>query len=240
VNSLAPALLMVLAGLTVLRPSTPDAAAQRIADARRVAGEPKRRMRPEPRELASAAACSLVALASFLLVSGPARMVAAPVAFVAARALLRRLPKPSEPPPAAHLVASGAELLAACLEAGATPATALAVTGRSLPGPLGSQLVAAARALRAGTVIEQALPESGALAPLASVFRRSAQTGSSMAGQLVSVAEQLRSDEHFERLEQARRVGVLSALPLGLCMLPAFLLLAVVPAVIGLGAGVLH
>jgi pilus assembly protein TadC len=198
------------------------------------------RRRAEPRQVASTGACALVALASLLLISGPGRVVAAPLAYFAARALLRRLPKPSEPPPAPHLVASSAELLAACLDAGATPATALAVTGRSLPDPLGRQLTAAGRAVRSGTVIEQALPEAGALAPLASVFRRSAQTGSSMAGQLVAVAEQLRSDEHFERLERARRVGVLSALPLGLCMLPAFLLLAVVPAVIGLGAGVLH
>jgi tight adherence protein B len=49
----------------------------------------------------------------------------------------------------------------------------------------------------------------------------------------------LRADEQFERLAKAHRVAVLSALPLGLCMLPAFLLLAVVPAVAGLGAGLL-
>jgi len=34
--------------------------------------------------------------------------------------------------------------------------------------------------------------------------------------------------------------GVLAALPLGLCLLPAFLLLAVVPAVIGLGGSILR
>jgi pilus assembly protein TadC len=234
---LLAALLMMLAALAILRPSTPHAALRRMGPRRTVA---KRWSVAGPRERLATGACAIVALAAGLLVSGPARLVAAPAAFFATRALLRRLPKPVAPPPAPHLIAACAELLAACLEAGAPPATALAVTGHSLPDPLGGQLTAAGHALRSGTAIEKALPESGALAPLASVFRRSAQTGSSMAGQLVAVAEQLRSDEHFERLERARRVGVLSALPLGLCMLPAFLLLAVVPAIIGLGAGVLH
>jgi hypothetical protein len=230
--------LLVLAALIVLRPSTPALAVRRLGPSRTSAraGRAPR----DPRKLAATGACCLVALAAALLIPGPARFLAAPVAFAAAREALRHLPPPVDPPPAPHLIAAGAELLAACLEAGALPATALAVTGRSLPEPLGGQLTAAGHALRSGTAIEQALPERGALAPLASVFRRSAQTGSAMAGQLVAVAEQLRSDEHFERLERARKVGVLSALPLGLCMLPAFLLLAVVPAVIGLGAGVLR
>ena len=55
----------------------------------------------------------------------------------------------------------------------------------------------------------------------------------------MGIAAQLRADAQYERLAKAHRVGVLSALPLGLCMLPAFLLLAVVPAVIGLGSGLL-
>jgi Flp pilus assembly protein TadB len=232
------ALLLLLSALLVLRPSVADAAASRMRRSRKPVTRPRKSR--EPRALLATGACAVVTLASALLIPGPVRLPAAAAVFFATRAALRRLPAPTAPPPAPHLLAAGAELLAACLEAGALPVTALAVTGRSLPEPLRSRFAAAAKALRNGVAIGQALPESGELAPLASVFRRSAQTGSSMAGQLVAVAEQLRSDEHFERLERARRVGVLSALPLGLCMLPAFLLLAVVPAVIGLGAGVLH
>ena len=231
------AALLILAALVVIRPSTPDAAHRRLAATR---GSLPRRVPRDPSRLLATGACTLIGLAAALLTPGPIRLMAGPAAFFGARAIIRRLPHPTQPPPSPQLIASGAELLAACLEAGAPPAIALAVTGRSLPDPLGSQLTAAGHALRNGAAIEQALPESGPWAPLASVFRRSAQTGSAMAGQLVAVAQQLRSDEHFERLERARQVGVLSALPLGLCMLPAFLLLAVVPAVIGLGAGVLH
>jgi Flp pilus assembly protein TadB len=232
-------LLFVLAAALVLRSSTADSAARRVATFARPASAADRR-HPVTRAQLGTAACVMVALAVVLLVPGPARFPAGALAFLGTRAVIKRLPQPAEPQPPPHLIAAGADLLAACLDAGATPATALGVTGRSLPDPLGPRLTEAGRALRSGTAIERALPESGALAPLASVFRRSAQTGSSMSGQLVAVADQLRSDEHFERLERARKVGVLSALPLGLCMLPAFLLLAVVPAVIGLGAGILH
>jgi pilus assembly protein TadC len=130
--------------------------------------------------------------------------------------------------------------VAACLDAGATPAAALAAAGAELPGAFGTALKAAADALAGGATTREALPEDGPLAPIAAVFRRSAQTGSRMSDQLIDVAAQMRADEHFERLAKAQRVGVLSALPLGLCMLPAFLLLAVVPALIGLGGGLLR
>ena len=131
------------------------------------------------------------------------------------------------------------ELVAACLDAGATPAAALEAAGGHVPGALGEALTAAAEALAAGAPVEEAVPEIGPLAPIAPVFRRSSQTGSAMSEQLIGAAAQLRADEQFERLAKAHRVAVLSALPLGLCMLPAFLVLAVVPAVVGLGAGLL-
>lgn len=138
------------------------------------------------------------------------------------------------------LLASCADLLAACLEAGAIPANALSASGTGLPDPLGSLITAAGDALADGATIEQALPETGPLAPLSAIFRRSSRTGSSMSDQFLAVAEQLRADGQFDRLERAQQVGVRSALPLGLCMLPAFLLLAVVPAIAGLSTGILH
>ncbi len=137
------------------------------------------------------------------------------------------------------VTAFATELVAACLDAGATPAAALEAAGANVGGPLGAALARAGEALAAGATAGEALPEDGALAPLAAVFRRSSQTGSAMSDQLIGIATQLRADEQYERLAKAQRVGVLSALPLGLCLLPAFLLLAVVPAVLGLGTGLL-
>lgn len=138
------------------------------------------------------------------------------------------------------MTAFALELVAACLDAGATPAAALDAAGREVADPLGAALVRAAQALSSGATTHEAIAEEGPLSAMAAVFRRSAQSGSRMSGQLVGVAAQLRDDGHFERLAKAQRVGVLSALPLGLCLLPAFLLLAVVPAVMGLGSGLFH
>lgn len=150
-----------------------------------------------------------------------------------------RLPARWARPERVEMTAFALELVAACLDAGATPAAALAAAGREAADPLGAALVRAGQAMSSGATTHEAIPEQGPLCTLAAVFRRSAQSGSRMSDQLVGVAAQLRADGHFERLAKAQRVGVLSALPLGLCLLPAFLLLAVVPAVMGLGAGLL-
>jgi pilus assembly protein TadC len=153
--------------------------------------------------------------------------------------VLRRLAAHGSAPAAVRVNAFATELVAACLDAGATPAAALEAAGAHVEAPLGAALTLAAEALSAGATTQEALPETGALAPLAAVFRRSAQTGSAISDQLLGIAAQLRADEQYEKLAKAQRVGVLSALPLGLCMLPAFLLLAVIPAVVGLGSGLL-
>jgi pilus assembly protein TadC len=158
---------------------------------------------------------------------------------VLSRSLLRRLADQTRRPTPARMSAFATELVAACLDAGATPAAALEAAGAHLPDALGDALTSAAKASAEGAPTEEALPEDGALGPIAAVFRRSSQTGSAMSEQLIGVAAQLRADEQFERLAKAHRVAVLSALPLGLCMLPAFLLLAVVPAIVGLGSGLL-
>lgn len=196
---------------------------------------------PRPnRERFGVAACLLVSAAAALLIPGGLGLLLAPAVFIASRRFVLRLPAAKAQPPSAHVLAAAVELLAACLDAGALPADALAVTGGCAPGPVGDELKAAGEAMARGASAEEALPEAGALAPLAAVLRRSARTGSTMTDQLIAIAEQLRADEQFAQLERARRVSVQSALPLGLCMLPAFVLLSVVPAVSGLGAGLLR
>lgn len=236
---------MLLAAVATGRPSTAHTGHRRI---QRIVGTRRIRRIAETRRIeirlrrsqAEAGAGALAAIATALLTPFPVALIAAPGVLFVSRALLRRLPAPGPPPLPPHVLASCTDLLAACLEAGAIPADALAATGAALPDPVGQQLRRAARSLAGGTPIEQALPEEGALAPIAAVFRRSSRTGSAMTEQLVALADQLRADDQFDRLERAHRVGVLSALPLGLCMLPAFLLLAVVPAVAGLGGGLLR
>ena len=235
------ALLLVVAAGAMSRPSTAEAGQARLPRLEEAtAAHSSTALKARIQAGLPTGACSLAALATALLINFPIGVLAAPGVFLGARFLLRRLssaPVKATPDP---LLAMCADLLAACLDAGAVPANALSTTGACLPDLLGERVSEAGRALADGATVEQALPESGPLGPIGAVFRRSARTGSSMTDQLIAVAAQLRADDQFRRLERAHRVGVLSALPLGLCMLPAFLLLAVVPAVTGLGAGLLH
>ena len=232
--------LLLLSALAVAAPSTSESATVRLKRlAPRRHGRDARKARGGWRFFASTWAAAAAGWAAALLVGWPVGLVAGPAVFASAKALLRRLVAQAQRPAPIRVNAFAAELVATCLDAGATPAAALEAAGTNLGGSLGSALARAGGALATGATVAEALPGDGPLAPLAAVFRRSAQTGSAMSEQLVGIAAQLRADEQYERLAKAHRVGVLSALPLGLCMLPAFLLLAVVPAVIGLGSGLL-
>ena len=132
------------------------------------------------------------------------------------------------------------DLLAACLAAGATPATALQAVAGASDSTVSDDLSTASRALRAGATPSEAFRTLPAdLTVLAQVFERSSRTGASVAHLLAASAEQLRADERAARLEGARRLGVKTAAPLGLCFLPGFVVLGLVPVVIGLVSSLL-
>ncbi|MDQ1631598.1 MAG: tight adherence protein, partial [Frankiaceae bacterium] len=62
-------------------------------------------------------------------------------------------------------------------------------------------------------------------------------SGARLARQLGLLADDARAAEDADSLARARRVGVLAVLPLGLCCLPAFMVLSVVPLAVGLLRG---
>lgn len=62
----------------------------------------------------------------------------------------------------------------------------------------------------------------------------SLNSGSPVADQLADVAFILQSSIDTEKLKRIKSVAVKSVLPLGLCFLPAFILLAVIPVIAGL------
>jgi pilus assembly protein TadC len=81
-------------------------------------------------------------------------------------------------------------------------------------------------------------------AALVRLARRSAASGSALASGVAELAEQSRQDAVHTATAAAERAGVLIAGPLGLCFLPAFVCLGIVPVVAGLagqifGAGLL-
>lgn len=68
----------------------------------------------------------------------------------------------------------------------------------------------------------------------------SLHSGSPIADQLADVEYVLQSSIDTEKLRRIKSVAVKSVLPLGLCFLPAFILLAVIPIVAGLIGGITH
>lgn len=129
-----------------------------------------------------------------------------------------------------------ADLLAACLRAGQPPDRALGVVADALDGPLGSELGVVAANLRMGADPSAAWADLRAepvLAPLARAMARSADSGAPVAAWLDDLADDARRAARMHAVQNARTVGVRAVLPLGLCFLPAFVLLGVVPVVAG-------
>jgi pilus assembly protein TadC len=72
------------------------------------------------------------------------------------------------------------------------------------------------------------------LAPLGRAMVRAHGSGSSVTEEASRLADELERRARLRVEERARAVGVKAAVPLGLCLLPSFLLLGVVPLVAGL------
>jgi Flp pilus assembly protein TadB len=126
------------------------------------------------------------------------------------------------------------QLLAAVLRSGGSIDQALAQVGRALPGAATDALRAAEGRLRVGAGPAQVwadLAADPALAPLGRALARSAASGASVADVVARLAQELAREQRFEVEDLARSVGVRAAVPLGACLLPAFLLVGIVPVV---------
>ncbi|MQA93839.1 MAG: type II secretion protein F [Streptosporangiales bacterium] len=129
------------------------------------------------------------------------------------------------------------DLLAACLLAGRGPAEATAAVAAALPGPLGDRLRTVAESLLLGAEPEaawSALAADPELAGLARTIVRAARTGAPPAAALDRLAEEQRALQRTRASAAAQRAGVLAVIPLGLCFLPAFVLIGIVPLAAGL------
>lgn len=129
------------------------------------------------------------------------------------------------------------DLLAACLRAGQAPGSALAAVTASLqPGPLRTEAEAViARLSLGGDPLEtwRALGRHGELGPLGRTVARAMDGGASVANAMGDLAEELRRTRRAAVQARARSVGARAAAPLGLCLLPAFVLVGIVPVVAG-------
>jgi Flp pilus assembly protein TadB len=134
-------------------------------------------------------------------------------------------------------LAAGWELLAVCLEAGLPVAVAVAAAADPLTGPVGLALRRTAGLLELGADPATAWGSAEKLPTLATFARaagRSASTGAALAQVARAESDRLRGTALDSAQSRAQRAGVLITGPLGLCFLPAFLVLGVAPVVIGL------
>lgn len=198
------------------------------------------RPRPRARRLVLAV---LAGCAVLLVVPGPVGVAAAAgVALVCWRVLARAEPaavtavRREAARDLPHLVL----LLAAGLRAGSAPGPALARACAALPGAAAERLRPAVARLEVGVPQQEVwreLASDPVVAPLGSALARSADTGASVVVAVERLATELAADARSGVEDRARTVGVRAALPLGLCLLPAFLLLGIVPLVASLVGG---
>ncbi|MFE0511393.1 type II secretion system F family protein [Streptomyces sp. NPDC058964] len=142
---------------------------------------------------------------------------------------------------AARQLPLAADLLAACIAAGAGPVIAAQAVGDALEGPVGERLARGAAEVRLGGEPADAwsrlamLPGAAALARL---LERADESGLPAAGPVARLAADARAEWARTATARARRAAVMVTAPVGLCFLPAFIAVGVLPVVIGLASGV--
>jgi pilus assembly protein TadC len=188
---------------------------------------------------------ALLLAAALLSGARPSRVRARATMMARASSASRR--PPGGPDPLA--VASSLDVLAVCLAAGMAVSTAAAATAPSAPPRLARVLCRAADLLALGADPAVAWSAPPDLAPgsvdpqtdaLLRLARRSSTSGVALAEALAALAAQCRQDAAHVAAATAERAGVLIAGPLGLCFLPAFVCLGIVPVVAGLAGDLLQ
>jgi len=206
--------------------------------------------RPARRPGLPTVASLLTALALPLVIGRLGLVLAVPVGLAVLIGARRLAIRVAVEPVDRQAVAFLLDLLAAVLRSGAPTGQAIETVAAAVREHGGDQLRTAVeplsvvgRLLRLGTDPQQAwtvlerLPE---LAVVAAAGRRCANSGARLAGALVDTGEQLRAQHVQVALAKAQRAGVWALLPLGLCFLPAFICLGVVPVVLGVAGQALQ
>lgn len=189
-------------------------------------------------------AALLAAIAGLLLVEGSTGVGVAIALGVGSWVGLGRLPSRSEVLDRQRIVAMlplAADLLVEALAAGCPPGPAIKATGHAIGGPLGRALLEASAASAVGADPVRAWSELSAepaARPLVRALIAATTRGAAPGPVLQRVARDARDTARWAGEARARSLGARAAAPLGLCFLPAFVLLGVVPIVATAGWGV--
>jgi len=128
----------------------------------------------------------------------------------------------------------GLDLIQACLRSGQPLRQAVDTVARAMGPPLEEILGAVTHAVSVGMSDSQAwqvLQDDPIVGAVARDVVRSATWGTTTSDVLAQHSADLRRSVKAESLAGAKAVGVRSVLPLGLCYLPAFVLIGVVPVI---------
>lgn len=183
---------------------------------------------------------ALGGIGALLFVGGSAGMVLAAVVGAGSWLAIGRLEPPGvrrEREQAARELPHLVRLLGAALAAGAAPDQALEAVIDAAPGVASAQLAGSAARLRLGAdpgEVWSDLAASPSLGPLGRALERSHSSGAPVAVAVGRLADELARSARFDLESRARAVGVKAALPLGICLLPCFLLIGIVPLAVGL------
>ncbi len=128
-------------------------------------------------------------------------------------------------------------LLDAATASGAGLPRALTAVGRAVGGADGRSMERASAALVMGAGWDVAWEGvAPRLAPLVASLPATWTTGAAPGPALRAGAERVRRDRRTAAREAAGRLGVRLVVPLGLCFLPAFILIGLVPVMLSLGS----
>lgn len=192
--------------------------------------------RPGPRPVAAVG----VGLGAWLLVGGLPGVAAGAVAAVVAHQVLTRAEASSarrEREEVQRALPHLVDLFASTVRAGAEPVAGLARVCHALPGPAAARLLPVVERARwgaGGAEAWAAVADDEVLAPLARTMVRSHLSGASVVQSVERLADELARESLARAEDAARKVGVAAAVPLGACLLPAFMLIGVVPTVASL------
>lgn len=157
-------------------------------------------------------------------------------------------PEPQAEPEIVAQVASSSEILKALeiirlgVSSGMTISDALQSAQKHSSNAASRELEQVSNRFRIGFPLSRGLEEMAIINPgwraVSDALVTSLHSGSPISDQLTDVEFVLQSSIDTEKLKRIKSVAVKSVLPLGLCFLPAFILLAVIPIVAGLLGGV--
>jgi Flp pilus assembly protein TadB len=133
----------------------------------------------------------------------------------------------------------GVDLLGSCLDAGAAPERALETVARAVGGPVAEEFLGLHHLLDVGVDpvrVWRSVARHPQLGPLGRAVVRAHESGASVSRAVHQLSAEIAERARAEVEARARSIEVKASVPLGLCLLPAFVLLGVVPMIAGVFA----